>query len=91
MNIHPDRTEIVQATIQTKEPAHCNIHVRLPRDDDRLWHPEPILVEPDEILRSVETFIGDGQEQAPTGTVVLWTRKGHEEAKREDLTVVRSD
>lgn len=82
---------IVQATIQTADPAHCNIHVAFPCDPGRLWNPEPMPVEADEILESVERFVGAGTDQAPTGTVVLWTRTGYEKAIREDLHVVRPD
>lgn len=82
---------IVQATIQTANPAHCNIHVYLPQDDYRFWHTDPIPVEADEILESVERFVGAGADQARTGRVVLWTRTGYEKPKREDLHVVHPD
>lgn len=85
--------EIAQATIRTTSPAHCHIHVSFEPGRDRPWHPDAIPVTAQDILGSVEQFIGRGTDQSPTGTVTLWTHKEDsiDWSMREDLQVVRSD
>ncbi len=88
--MHPDR-ELTQAVVQTIEPPHCNIHIHFSYDPDRLWHPDPMPITADDILSSVENFIGPEPDQAQEGVVILWTRTGSQPPQREVLTVVRTD